>query len=318
MKKIITMIITMFFILSLSLPGYAMIDVANIDYNNYILYNEKDNTKRINQSEMNILKNRTTILSDKVVVKNIIQSLGMDIENNSQIINIMVDSYDEIQEVHFKEEIFNVEEKFLSDSEIHGVEPLHEDEKTDGSIHSILIALYIGKKEYNNQPDTPMYTVIATHEWITDPAVRAKDAFSIYADGEAMPHGDIAAHMAGLECTYSMWFSDEQIVGEELSPVIKSGGGVLVECNLSPYVNAYSAKHTDFSVLLLSTYVITDTSAGSKLFRLWTKYVHSWLGIGLDVGWDIGAELPGASITPSFQTTEYGFYMDISTGTDYT
>ena len=162
-----------------------------------------------------------------------------------------------------------------------------------------------------------MYLVLAGHEWIVDPAVRATDAFSIYADGEAMPHGDIATHIAGLECT-ALSLSGKQLVGEQLSPIIKSGGGVLVECNLFHYVNSTFVMHKDFSVLLSSVYIITDTSAGSKTFRLWTKYVHSWLGLSLDIGWDIGADLPGASISPSFQTTEYGFFMDISTGDDYT
>ncbi len=327
MKKVITITITFIFILSFALPCYAMIDMANIDYNNYVtisITEDGEEQKNIQKTQMKQLKNKTKMLSKEVVSKNIMETIGINVSENAKIHSVMVEYYEETEEIYLKEKVFKVENNIEigdnSNSNSRAVSgTIYEDNEPDDALCSSLVALYIGKQTYNGQANTPTYIIMASHYWETEPITKARDAFSIYADGEIMPSGLYNDHMAVLQYNYSILGEEQGDVIVDLTPEIKAGSGVAAECDLSKYVdNSGLSSFDDYYFALSSKYIITDTSSGSKTFRIWTKYVHSWLGLSLDIGWDVGADLPGVTISPSFQTTEYGFFIDISTGADYT
>ncbi len=334
MKKLLSVINVLALMALLLLPTAAMGLTEKIPYDSFIQTEEKEDysiCKRIDAQNLVCLKAKAKLLSTKQVSSNLLETLGMtEWAQDETVLSVFASAFDKMQDIQIKVQYATADENgnqlVLSEKqclqEINSqrnkakASGNHEKEQTDGKMKSALLVSYTGKKTIGDQPNTATYFVLATHTWLTPPMNRGKDAFSVCADSEALPFENDEDHAGLLRCKETA-IAHSRDVEKVLPAKVKTGAGVSCECYLTPYTNGAGIKYSDFSALLISNYFITDTSNSPKTFRLWTKYAHSWLGLTASIGWDIGLELPGVTLSPVWCTTEYGFKMDVSTGQDY-
>jgi len=331
MKRFIALTNILVLVLIFALPSYAVAYTGQLSYEDFVTTEIQEDSiyKTIEKENLNTIKSKSKGLSQTMLAEKLLVAIGMqEWAEDDTIVNNVANSIGDMQNIRLKIQYLSLDKdsgvKILTEeeclNEIKEDEKIstndHSAEKTDGKMKSSLLVSYTGKKTISGQANTPTYFVLATHEWLSGPAVRVKDAFSLYADSEALPFGEADYHTGVLRCTRKYNGGSNDI--EELLPAeIISGGGVRSVCYLSPYISGSGTFFSDFSCLLISNYFITDTNPSSKVFRLWSKYVHSWLGISLSVGWDVASSSPGVTLSPALQTTSYSVFIDIATGTDY-
>ncbi len=169
---------------------------------------------------------------------------------------------------------------------------------------------------------------MAVYEWVIGPLVRAKDALSVGAVDYLRPvaEADKDAATAVLYSDYTFTNSVGTISGREENtlPIEIENEGYSVICNLWRFNNLPDGYiFNNFSIVSFFPFYMNVTgSTANYTTKLWIKYVHSFLGLSLGVGWNFSKIvnrdfIPGVTLGLNFQTREYGFPIIINTADYY-
>lgn len=343
MKKIIALFLGFGFMLSIVLPASAVENVTEIEQEKINIQDfvktQEDGPNTIQvigkgdcaRLKASVEKQSETDDKQEIIVS-LFESLGIKLPktHDSQIVS----HFDEIESIELgtqyqKTDSSNENVEILSKDEMaqelsQSIVPYaagnHQGEITDenGYMRQTIVALYIGKQEYKGNSNTPTYIIASTNEWLKKPANLLKDAFSLYCKDTLTPNEDLSRHeaYAYIEEYFPSTNGSREI--EKPLNVQLQPEGTSAEWQLTPYINVEGVIRRNLSTTLMGTYHVNDTDGNNKLVTIWSKYIHSILGISISFGWDLGAKYPGVSFGPTVTGKEYGFKLpDFWTSGDY-